>query len=186
MTTALTGAFADPARDAAAAFRAALDAMARPGRITRLQGAAPPAPASPAAGALLLVLCDATTPLHLAGRHDCAALRDWITFHTAAPIAGRADCAFALGDAAALLPLSDYPLGTPDYPDRAVTLIAEVAQLAASGARLTGPGISGAAALWVPPALAVRPGTYPLGLDIFLTCGADCAGLPRTTRVEAG
>lgn len=182
----LSGAFADPARDAAAVFRAALGAMARPGRIARLAGAAPPPPVSPAAGALLLTLCDATTPLHLAGRHDCAALRDWLTFHTGAPVAARADCAFALGDWAALLPLSDYARGTPDYPDRAATLIAEVPHLAGAGARLTGPGIADAAFLSVPAELAVRPGAFPLGLDLFLTCGADCAGLPRTTHVEAG
>lgn len=182
----LSGGFADPARDGAAAFRAALDAMARPGRITRLSGAAPPAPASPAAGALLLTLCDTTTPLCLAGDHDTDALGDWVRFHTGAPRAARAEAAFALGTWDALAPLDAYATGTPDYPDRAATLIVEMPALAAAGARLSGPGIDGAAHLSLPEGIAARPGAFPLGLDLFLTCGADCAGLPRTTRVEDG
>lgn len=185
-TDHLTGGFADPAREAAAAFRGALDAMARPGRITRLEGAAPHAPASPAAGALLLTLCDSTTPLHLAGGHDTAGLRDWLRFHTGAPLVGRGEAVFALGTWAALCPLNDYAIGTSEYPDRAATLIVEMPALAATGARLTGPGIDGAASLSLPDELGARPGSFPLGLDLFLTCGADCAGLPRTTHVEAG
>ena len=48
---AMDGGFADPPREAAQAFRAALQALARPGRIEAVAGAQPPAPASPAAGA---------------------------------------------------------------------------------------------------------------------------------------
>ena len=57
---ALTGGFADAPRDAARAFRAALNALARPGRIEMLAGAVPPAPLSVAAGTLLLTLADGT------------------------------------------------------------------------------------------------------------------------------
>jgi alpha-D-ribose 1-methylphosphonate 5-triphosphate synthase subunit PhnH len=49
----LDGGFADPPRAAAHAFRAALQALSGPGRIDPLSGAAPPAPCSPAAGALI-------------------------------------------------------------------------------------------------------------------------------------
>ena len=41
---ALQGGFADPAHEAARAFRACLDAMARPGTIHAVTGAQPPAP----------------------------------------------------------------------------------------------------------------------------------------------
>ena len=125
----LHGGFAKPSFDAAYAFRAILDAMARPGTIQTLAGAAPPPPLSPAAGAVLLTLCDATTPLHLAGGHDCAALRDWITFHCAAPLVDAASASFALGTWKALHPLSRFAIGLPDYPDRAATLIVEMPQL---------------------------------------------------------
>ena len=48
--TMLAGGFHDPAPQSAHAFRALLDAMARPGRIHQVSGALPPAPLSVAAG----------------------------------------------------------------------------------------------------------------------------------------
>ena len=77
----------EPAIDAAQAFRAIMRAMARPGTIETVAGVAPPPPLSVAAGAVLLTLCDAETPLHLAGEADCDAVRAWVTFHTGAPLA---------------------------------------------------------------------------------------------------
>ncbi len=153
-TDALSGGFADPPVEAARAFRACLEAMARPGRLQAVAGAAPPAPLSPAAGAVLLTLVDAETPLHLAPSHDTDAVRAWIAFHTGAPLVGRGEARFALGDWAALLPLGDYPLGTPEYPDRSATLIVEVAGFDGPEARLTGPGIETAHRLALPETAA--------------------------------
>jgi len=188
MSDTLTGGFAAPAVEAAEAFRAVLQAMARPGRIARVGGAVPPAPCSPAAGVVLLTLVDADTPLHLAGRHDCAGLRDWVRFHTGAPLVGASDAAFALGDWAALGPLERYAQGIPEYPDRSATLIVELPALEAAGTRLTGPGIRDMAALSLPEvdAFARNAARFPLGLDFILTAGDRLAALPRTTRVEAG
>lgn len=185
---ALAGGFADPPVDAAHAFRAALSALSRPGQIVTVAGANPPAPLSVAAGVLVLTLVDGTTPLHLAGAHDCAELRDWITFHTGAPLVGAANAMFALGDWAALQPLGRFSTGTSEYPDRAATLIVEMPTLAATGARLSGPGIQGGARLSLPEVVAVAENhaRYPLGWDAFLTAGDQLAGLPRSTRVEAG
>jgi alpha-D-ribose 1-methylphosphonate 5-triphosphate synthase subunit PhnH len=184
----LEGGFPAPVIDAARAFRAILDAMARPGTIGRLDRAAPPAPLSPAAGAVLLTLADPTTPVFLAPSHDSAALRGWITFHTGAPFADAGAAAFAVGTWEALLPLDRYPQGTPEYPDRSATLIVERADLAPQGARLTGPGIDGAAALNLPDPAAhawVRR-QFPLGIDMLFCAGDRIAGLPRSARVEAG
>ncbi len=182
----LAGGFADPPREAARAFRAALDAMARPGSIRRLSGARGPAPLSPAAATLLMTLCDAGTPLHLAGDHDSGAVRAWVAFHLGAPLVAPGKAAFALGTWEALGPLGAYPKGTPEYPDRSATLIVEREALAARGARLTGPGIAAAAHLSLPdPArLAANVAGFPLGLDLFLTAGDRVAALPRSTRVE--
>jgi len=181
----LAGGFADAPVDAAHAFRAAMGAMARPGRIHDIAGAQPPAPLSVAAGTLLLTLCDPGTPVHLAGAHDRAEVRDWLTFHTGAPVAGPADCAFALGTWDALGPLSAYPIGTADYPDRSATLIVEMAALRSEGTTLRGPGIRDMAALNLPDAAAfhMNSALYPLGLDFFFTCGAQLAALPRSTRI---
>ncbi len=183
----LQGGFADPARDAARAFRAVLNAMARPGVIEAVAGAAPPAPLSVAAGVVLLALADPTTPVWLAPAIDRPALRDWITFHTGAPFAAPGGALFALGDWAGLLPLERFATGTAQDPDRSATLIVEVPALAPATYRLTGPGIRDTATLRLPgmQAQALNAGRFPRGLDLILTCGDRLAGLPRTTRAEA-
>lgn len=183
--TAMDGGFADAPREAAFAFRAALQAMARPGRIEPLAGARPPAPVSQAAGALLLTLCDPETGVYLAGDHDRAEVREWITFHCAAPLVGPERADFALGTWEALQPVGAYRIGTPEYPDRSATLIVEVPALSPSGARLTGPGIETEAALSLPELAAFRANAarFPLGFDCYFTCADRLAGLPRSTRV---
>lgn len=182
----LAGGFTAPAEQGARAFRALLQAMARPGRIEQLTGATPPLPLSPAAGALALVLLDGTTPVHLAGRHDCAALRDWLTFHTGAPMVGAKDAAFAFGDWAALMPVTRFAIGNPAYPDRSATLVIELPGLQPKGAQLSGPGIETRAELSLPDtaAFAANHALFPLGFDAYLTAGDLVAGLPRSTKVE--
>ena len=96
-TQSLEGGFASPAIDASHAFRNLMEAMARPGMIQSITGAEPPAPLSGAAGAVLLTLCDAETPVYLAGEADCEAVRAWLAFHTGAPVTGPSHCMFALG-----------------------------------------------------------------------------------------
>lgn len=186
LTDALTGGFADASVQSARAFRAVLEALSRPGVIVTLAGAAPPAPLSVAAGVLVLTLVDGTTPLHLAGGHDTPELRDWITFHTGAPLVGPAEAVFGVGVWAALQPVSRFAIGRADYPDRAASLIVEMPRLDPQGARLTGPGIATEAHLSLPEVAAFQANRalFPLGFDTYLTCGSLLAGLPRSTRVE--
>lgn len=183
---ALSGGFADTPVQAARAFRAALNALARPGTHRALTGANPPAPLSVAAGTLLLTLADATTPVHLAASHDTAAVRDWLTFHCAAPLVAPGQAVFALGSWEALQPVSRFAIGTPDYPDRAATLIVEMAGAAPFNARLTGPGIRGSVPVALPDiaAFAANHARFPLGFDTFLAMGDRITGLPRSTHVE--
>ncbi len=182
----LDGGFSDPAHASARAFRAALNALARPGRIETIDGAAPPAPCSPAAGTLVLTLCDGTTPIYLAPSHDTPALRDWVTFHTGAPFADPADAMFALGTWAALQPVARFQNGTPQFPDRSATLIVERDTLDNAGAILRGPGIETTASLSLPEVAAFQANRrqFPLGFDCYFTSGAQLAGLPRSTIVE--
>jgi len=184
---ALSGGFTDAPTQAAHGFRAVLTALSRPGTLAQVSGAQPPAPMSPAAGVVALVLLDPTTPLHLAGAHDCDLVRDWITFHTGAPLVAAGDAAFALGGWQALMPVDRFAIGTAEYPDRAATLIVEMPTLAATGALLRGPGIDGAARLTLPEIAAFRANRalFPLGFDTLLTAGDHVAGLPRSTIVEA-
>lgn len=185
---ALTGGFSDPGAHSAHAFRAVMEAMARPGSLQRIAGSAPPAPLSAAAGAVVLTLCDADTPIHLAGAANCAPVRDWIAFHTGAPPSEPSDCVFALGTWQDLMPRDAYPIGTPEYPDRSATWIVEMDALdiEGTGAVLRGPGIQDTATLALPdiPALQANHALFPLGLDFIFTSGAYIAGLPRSTEVR--
>ncbi|MBV0911214.1 phosphonate C-P lyase system protein PhnH [Anianabacter salinae] len=184
-TIALEGGFTDTPRTASHAFRAVMTAMAHPGRIVEITGAAPPAPLSVAAGTVILTLCDPETPVHLAGACNAAEVRDWIAFHSGAPMAEPGRAMFALG-AWDAHDLTAYPVGTSEYPDRSVTVIVEMPDLRSDGARLTGPGIKDTAFLSLPDLDVFRDNAarFPLGLDFLFTCGSRLAALPRTTRVE--
>lgn len=181
----LEGGFATPATGAAHAFRAILDAMSRPGIVQTVAGAAPPAPLGSAAGIVALTMCDHATPVWLAPSVATEAVQGWLTFHTGAPIASRAEAAFAFGTWQEVLPLDAFAIGTPDYPDRSATLVVEVPDLGTTH-RLTGPGIEHQAHLTVPDPAAFRANRalFPQGWDAILTSGDKLAGLPRTVIVE--
>ncbi|WP_323769486.1 phosphonate C-P lyase system protein PhnH [Antarctobacter sp.] len=181
----LKGGFADAPVESSRAFRAIMTAMARPGTIHPVAGAMPPAPMSVAAGVLILTLCDPETGVYLAGTHDCAPLRDWIIFHTGAPLVAAEDCDFALGTWDALQPVSRFRVGEAQYPDRSATLIVEVPDVLPAGARLTGPGIRDSAALSLPETKAFQANAacFPLGWDAYFCAGDRLAALPRSTTV---
>lgn len=181
----LSAGFSDAARDGAHAFRSILSVMARPGTIAALEAISGPAPISPAAAMVLLTLCDRTTPLHLAESHDGPELRDWIAFHCASPLVAAEDAVFALGSWAALQPLDRFDIGTPEYPDRAATLIVDGHDFDSAPSRLTGPGIRETATLALPEpqAFAANHALFPLGWDVILTSGQRVAALPRSTEV---
>lgn len=184
---ALEGGFTEAPVQSARAFRAILEAMARPGTIRRVEGATPPAPLSIAAGVALLVLTDPSTRLHLAGHADCPAVRDWVAFHIGAPLAASEDADFAVGSWKALQPVTRFRIGQPDYPDRSATLIVECDRLVNHGTALTGPGIQTAISLNLPETAVFRANRalFPLGFDTLFTAGDHIAGLPRSIRVEA-
>ncbi len=182
----LLGGFEAPAIQSAHAFRGIMQAMAHSGKIFDIEGAEPPAPLSAAAGCVLLTLCDTDTPVYLAGAADTPAIRAWLAFHTGAPLVGRSECMFALGSWRDLAPLSSYPIGTSQYPDRSATLIVESAELTPNGPMLTGPGIKDSAQLSLPDIAAFQDNhaLFPLGLDFIFTCANRLAALPRTTEVS--
>lgn len=180
------GGFATPAIDAAHAFRAAMQAMARPGTRHDVTGATPPGGISAAAGALLLTLCDPETGIYLAADIDSKPLREWIAFHTGAPIVSAVQADFALGGWSALMPLSQFPIGTSEYPDRSATLIVEIEDLQGEGAILSGPGIQDVTPMVLPEIAGFQGNAalYPQGLDFFFTSGSEVTALPRSTRVQ--
>jgi alpha-D-ribose 1-methylphosphonate 5-triphosphate synthase subunit PhnH len=193
VSATLDGGFADPVFDAQAVFRALMEAVARPGSIHRLGAvAAPPAPLGPAAGAILLAVSDADTPVYL--DPSFAAAVDWLRFQTGAPVIGepgRAVLAVLAGLDAH--PLDAFPLGTAEYPDRSATLIVQLASLRdGTPLILTGPGIADRSAIAPHPVPAgfvaawdANRARFPRGVDLILAAGEEMAGLPRTTRVAA-
>ncbi|MFT4784180.1 MAG: alpha-D-ribose 1-methylphosphonate 5-triphosphate synthase subunit PhnH [Paracoccaceae bacterium] len=182
--SALEGGFAQAPIDSSHAFRAVMIALAQPGEICTVAGANPPAPLSVAAGVVVLTLCDPDTPVFLGAGHDTPEVRNWIKFHTGAPITNEAEAMFAIG-LWADLPEAAFSLGTAEYPDRSATLIVEIPVLENSGATLRGPGIKDSALLSVPETKAFQANAthFPLGLDFIFTCVDRLAGVTRTTRV---
>ena len=183
--------FANPVLGAQSSFRAVLHALAHPGSIVELTDAPDaPAPLNPAAAALALALCDADTPIWQDGGADVTA---WLRFHTGAPDAAAHEARFLI--ATGVPPaLAGLALGSDEAPQDGATLFLQVAALsAATGWRLTGPGIRDATELRVTGAplgfVAARAALAPLfprGLDIVLCAGSHIAALPRTTRIEGG
>jgi alpha-D-ribose 1-methylphosphonate 5-triphosphate synthase subunit PhnH len=187
----LSGGFRDPATQSSTAFRAILDAMSRPGAIRAAEGAAPPAPMSPAAGLVALALCDAQTPVWLApSLRD--GVPDWLRFHCGAPLVeDRAAAMFAFGTPEDLLPLTDWAQGNPEYPDRSATLVMALPAFDGAALTLTGPGIEtearlpvGSVAPVLAAALQANRALSPMGVDLIVTAGGRLAALPRSTRVK--
>lgn len=199
-TTGAAMAYPPEVLHAQATFRAAMEALARPGRLQSIALAAEAATAAPApmtrgAAVLARALFDSDTPIWLDGAMaaNCE-VADWLRFQTgAAIVASPANAAFALiAEPDAMPPFERFALGSSDYPDRSTTLIIQVASLADGPAlSLRGPGIDGIASLTarlpadLPARLAANRGLFPRGVDLMLVADDSLVGLPRTTRVTA-
>lgn len=186
--------FHDPVQQSQQAFRILLDAMARPGRVMEQAfDCGHPEGLAPVLAAGLLTLADLDTPVWLGAGFDTPAMRDWLRFHTGAPLAMKAEqAALVLLDVAAMPELERFSLGTDEAPERGATLLIQVPALAGNAAMTwRGPGIKDSvalplcgldAAVW--RQRAQLPAVFPRGLDIYLGCGRQVIGLPRSTIVS--
>ncbi len=181
--------FLDPVFGAQEGFSALMNAMARPGRIQECAMLRDPPPGlEPAAAAALLTLADAETPVWTDAEGEA---RDWVAFHTGAPLVTDPARAQFLLATRAMPPLAALDAGTDETPQDSATLILQVAALDdATGWRLTGPGIEHEHRLAVaglpadfPAQWAVNRAQFPRGVDIVLCAGVRLAALPRTTRL---
>jgi alpha-D-ribose 1-methylphosphonate 5-triphosphate synthase subunit PhnH len=195
-------------------FRAALTAMAHPGRIVPLgvAPAGPPglAPASlapstwaPSTWALCLTLLDRETPVWLDAAARCTEMAEALRFYRGTPsVADIAAAQFAvILDPERMPPLDAFAPGTDEAPENSATLIIELRELGQrAGWRLGGPGIAPGIAPSIASGacLSARSlpadfmaqwrrnhGLFPRGVDILFACDGDIAALPRTTRIEA-
>ena len=186
MDMSLAGGFVDAPTQSADYFRAALDAMAKPGTIVRLHGVeAPDLP--PAAAALMLTFCDPETAVYLGKTVDTADMKRWIAFHTGAPLVAKPAADFAIGTWRELAPLGAYRIGTAEYPDRSATLIVLCDGVNLTpNARISGPGLKAPKEVWLPDPAACRANAqnFPLGLDFIFVAGEQTMALPRSTKIE--
>lgn len=188
----MLAAFADPVFDSQRNFRELLQAMARPA-VPRELPTLPPAPAPiiPAAMAILMTLCDATTAVWLQQPND-ETMRH-LRFHAGTRLVDDPrDADFALiTDPASMPPLDTFAQGEMRYPDRSASLVVQVPDLHAhAGPYFAGPGIRETAQLAIDglpqrfwqqrAAIATR---LPLGIDLFFVAAQRMVALPRTTRL---
>jgi alpha-D-ribose 1-methylphosphonate 5-triphosphate synthase subunit PhnH len=191
-TQRLSPGLLDGVHDSQQAFRAVLDALARPGQVRTIGPTLPGVALGGALVRLLLSLSDDETPVWW--QHADTDLPDWLRFHTGATLAERPDLAsFAvLTDPQQLPVLSEFSFGSVASPEFSCTVLIELPTLD-GGTRLEwrGPGIEtvrhvGLQGLpddfWVQ--WQANHGAFPQGVDIVFTCGDQALGLPRTTRVR--
>ncbi|MBB5752945.1 phosphonate C-P lyase system protein PhnH [Prosthecomicrobium pneumaticum] len=190
----LTRGFAEPAREAQAAFRVLMTAMSRPATVHPFAAAVtPPPPLSPELAAIALSLADPDAPIWLDPPLAAVpAIADYLRFHTGAKIVGRPDeAAFALVSNPLACPYLDrFAQGLDAYPDRSTTVVLALATLdAGSALRFRGPGIDGVAGLDAAPLprafaaeLDSNHALFPRGVDLVLLAPGRLAALPRSAR----
>jgi len=196
MTTSDTFAgFGDPVRESQATFRSLVDAMSQPGRIVPLPVyLSGPPPLNNGAAAIALTLLDVDSPFWMDDYLGTGAVREFIAFHTGAPLVSsqdRADFAFLSGEGK-LPDLAGFSQGSPEYPDRSATLIILVDYMHNdSGVKLSGPGIKSSQRLTVAPLpeefwarVQENNKQFPLGLDFIFVSQDAISVVLRSTTVE--
>jgi alpha-D-ribose 1-methylphosphonate 5-triphosphate synthase subunit PhnH len=182
----------DPVHDAQRCFRAALQALARPGTLHDVGAPIAGLPLGAAMAQLLLTLTDEATPVWW--QQPRPELAGWLRFHTGARSTDRGrDASFAaVPEARALDFLEVFALGSLAAPERSCTLLVEVPSLDGGPAmHAHGPGIPGGRPLRIDglhpafwSAWQANHAVFPQGVDLFFTCGSQFVGLPRTTRIS--
>jgi alpha-D-ribose 1-methylphosphonate 5-triphosphate synthase subunit PhnH len=191
----VTAGFATPVLSAQLAFRALLNATARPGRVLAIGTtvSAPP-PLSAGAAVVALTLCDQDTPIWLdPGLRSASAVVTWLQFHCGSAIVDDPRrAAFAIVGRPMELPdFEHFNVGVPDYPDRSTTIVLQVETFQAGPVlNLAGPGIRSRQPLRVSPfpddmasRLTANRGRFPCGVDLLLVTMNEVAALPRSVRI---
>lgn len=186
--------FAAAARESQAVFRAAMQALARPGELHALPEVAPFAvERARSAFALLAALADHEVCIAVTGGRADDAIAARLATGSRLVEPEVAEYVLALSDDAALPALLDR--GTIETPEHGATLICAVEALGDEGTlvlSLQGPGVPGASRARVTgisrETFAARSAaceSYPMGIDMFLVDRRGlCIGLPRTTVVR--
>ena len=183
----------DPAFASQAAFRALMEAFARPGEIGKIRGVNAPAPLAPASAALVQSLADYETPIWLDHTlADVPAVAEWIRFQTGAPlVTDPVEAVFAIiADPHGMPDFARFALGSEEYPDRSATVVVQVERFGGRSINMEGPGIKTARSLAAEPLpddfverLRANRELFPRGIDLVLVAGEQLAALPRSLRI---
>lgn len=186
--------FSDPVQQSQQAFRAMLDAMARPGlSVDMTADYGHPPGLAPSLAAILLTLCDLDTPVLLGAAFTDAGVADWLRFHTGAPLVAKPqNAAVALLDGGEMPPLNAFSLGTDEAPEKGATLLMQVGTLEGPAAvEWRGPGIK---TMQVMPSFGLPDAfwrqrqklgqAFPRGVDLCFGCGPRLIALPRSTAIS--
>lgn len=191
-TQSLAAGLPDDVHDAQQAFRAVLDALARPGQVRRIGSALPGVALGGAMARLLLSLSDDDTPVWW--QRKSTDLQHWLRFHVGAPVTNLpTEASFAVfTDLEPGLSLTDFASARVDAPEFSTTLLIELPSLT-EGPVLTwrGPGIQILQRVGLQGLPAnfwaqwqANQTSFPQGVDIIFTCGDSALGLPRTTSAQ--
>ena len=96
---------------------------------------------SNAAATILITLCDNESNVYLSKEYDTDEVRDWLIFNTSASISNKQNADFVIGPWESLLPLNEFKIGVPEYPERSATLIIEGSKYKKVKCNINGPGI---------------------------------------------
>ncbi len=185
--------FTDLAVQSAHAFRAIMQAMARPGRVLELgTGLEAPEPLLASAAAVALTLCDFQTPVWLGPDLRNDKVMHYLRFHAGSPLTAEPDKAqFLFATTGQMLPTLELLMqGTHEYPDRSATLIIQVLGFEPGAVTLSGPGIRGrepfgvagiGPSFWA--AMAENHARFPVGVDVIFAAPGLVAALPRSTEI---
>jgi alpha-D-ribose 1-methylphosphonate 5-triphosphate synthase subunit PhnH len=190
-------AFPAPVLASQAAFRALMDAVARPGTVKPLPPAAAPSPLSATAAAIALTVLDYETAVWLdAPLARSPEVADWIRLHAGARVTSDPQqAAFAfIADPVHAPAFDGFSLGTPEYPDRSATLVLQVEGFGrGQHLLLAGPGIANVQSFSAQPLppdfqnrIAANRALFPRGVDVILVSPDAVAALPRSVAATRG
>lgn len=188
-------AFTDPVRQSQMAFRAIMEAVARPGTRADFGPAlAPPAGLDVATATAALTLLDFETPLWLDPTLRGGEAEAWVRFHCGCPLTtDPAEAAFAIVSDVRTAPrLDSFNLGDARYPDRSTTVILQVESLdGGETAVLSGPGVKDA--IMVAPRglpehfwdqMQDNNAKFQFGIDALIVSGQFLTAVPRSSQIQ--
>lgn len=196
MTQQILSGFNSPVHDSQQWYRIVLDAMSRPGNVcfpisTEVFSQAP-SPCSKTAASIALTLFDNDTSIWLQTSNE--KLTHWLQFHCGCPITTDKNAAtFALiTDGNSLPDLTQFSIGSSEFPDRSTTLVIQVesvthgepVEFSGSGIATTNKlNISGLdSSFW--ETQKNNRSLFPQGFDTILAAPDGVVCIPRTTTIR--